>query len=156
MADAQETKLKYRRGTCFGYPPAAIAAPIVTNTSFLEIESYDLTIPEDEPNEFDERDEWEFTDNRNNEHNDDDDREYEYNYGIIIKLANGTTIPTKWYTTKVSTIDELLSELYINVKTLTKRRSIESSNYQVTFKPEKATGAASNLSPNESLIAKMF
>ncbi|CAG8832006.1 36320_t:CDS:2, partial [Gigaspora margarita] len=97
---------------------------------------------------------WEFTDNRNNEHNDDkslsdEDKEYEYNYGIIIKLANGTTIPAKC---------------------IQPRRSIESSNYLVTFKHEKATGAdndaitnfknknsiskASNLSPNESLIAK--
>ncbi|CAG8803217.1 24623_t:CDS:2 [Cetraspora pellucida] len=229
MTDAQETKLKYRCGTCFSYykclycgidlqqqrcncnltdvphkdnqteavkyaftrvfkpncikeqveyicqkieakkhkaisTPAALAAPTVMNiASFSEIELYDLTTPEDEPNEFEER-EWEFTDNRNNEHNDneslfDEDSKYEYNYRIV------------------TTIDELLLELHINIETLTKRRSIESSYYCITFKPEKATGdleldknsdndtvtnfknknsipKALNLSPNELLIAK--
>ncbi|CAG8845537.1 38448_t:CDS:1, partial [Gigaspora margarita] len=55
---------------------------------------------------------------------------------------NGTTIFAKWYTTKVSTIDELLSKLYINIKTLT---TIKSSNYLVTFKYKKATGPGTQL-----------
>ncbi|CAG8686598.1 2746_t:CDS:2, partial [Scutellospora calospora] len=64
-------------------------------SSFSKIESYDLTISEDEPNKFEERDEWENNEHNNDEFLFDEDSEDEYNYGIVIKLANGTTIPAK-------------------------------------------------------------
>ncbi|CAG8854853.1 7111_t:CDS:1, partial [Gigaspora margarita] len=75
---------------------------------------------------YNERDCYEMEDNNN--HIDDgsssnEDIEYEYNYGIFIKLENGTSLPAKWYTTKISAVDELLSEIHINVETLMKKKT---------------------------------
>ncbi|RIB04034.1 hypothetical protein C2G38_2048775 [Gigaspora rosea] len=74
----------------------------------------------------------------------DKDIEYEYNYGIFIKLENGTSLLAKWYTSKVSAVDELLSEIYTNIETLIKK-PIEPSNYRIAFKSEKVTGAGTQL-----------
>ncbi|CAG8518832.1 17717_t:CDS:1, partial [Gigaspora margarita] len=75
----------------------------------------------------------------------DEKKEYEYNYGIFIKLKNGTALPAKWYTSKIFTVDELLSEIYQNIEVLTKRNPIELGNYRVAFKSEKATEAGTQL-----------
>ncbi|CAG8718346.1 7205_t:CDS:1, partial [Racocetra fulgida] len=130
----------------------AILGSTVTNVDSLsEVELYDLTISVN--NGIEEKDELEFTENYSNDYEDhstneslsDDDNEYEYNYGIFIKLENGTTLPAKWYTSRISTVDKLLLDIHINIEALTKRKPIESSNYRVAFKPEKATGAGTQL-----------
>ncbi|CAG8466363.1 24068_t:CDS:2 [Cetraspora pellucida] len=135
-----------------------ILGSIVTNVDTLSgFESYDLTILDTNANE--EKDGLGFTEDYNNDYEEhstneslsDDDSEYEYNYGIFIKLENGTTLPAKWYSSRISTVDELLSEIHINIETLTKRKSIESSDYHIAFKPEKATGAVTQLVDNHSV-----
>ncbi|CAG8702248.1 16434_t:CDS:2 [Cetraspora pellucida] len=75
---------------------------------------------------------------------DNKDVEHEYNYGVFIKLENVISLPAKWYTVKVSAVDELLSEIHSNIETLIKK-SIEASDYRVAFKPEKGAGAGTQL-----------
>ncbi|CAG8731612.1 27569_t:CDS:2, partial [Dentiscutata erythropus] len=72
------------------------------------------------------------------------DYEYEIHYGVFIKL-DGKFLPTKWYKATISEIDEFLLEIHTNVIALTKNEMIEASDYNVTFKGEKAMGAGTQL-----------
>ncbi|CAG8839347.1 24830_t:CDS:2, partial [Gigaspora margarita] len=81
----------------------------------------------------------------NDEFLSDEEKEYEYNYGIFIKLENGTALPVKWYTSKIFMVNELLSEIHQNIEVLTKRNPIEPGSYHVAFKSEKAMGAGTQL-----------
>ncbi|CAG8605993.1 24701_t:CDS:2 [Dentiscutata erythropus] len=71
--------------------------------------------------------------------------EYEYNYGVFIKFENGTSLPAKWYTAKVSMVDELLSEIHINIETLMGKKPVDPNDYHIAFKSEKAAGAGTQL-----------
>ncbi|CAG8806876.1 958_t:CDS:2, partial [Cetraspora pellucida] len=94
---------------------------------------YDLIILISEPSESDKIYKW-----RSNER--DCKKEYN-NKEIFIKLKNEIPLLAKWFIAKVSAVDELLSEIYINVKTLIKTKPIKLTNYCIAFKFEKAIGA---------------
>ncbi|CAG8808862.1 316_t:CDS:1, partial [Dentiscutata erythropus] len=68
------------------------------------------------------------------------DFEYKFHYGIFIKLDE-KFLPTKWYKITISEVDKFLAEIHNNVITLTKNKSIEACDYNVTFKSEKAAEA---------------
>ncbi|CAG8561814.1 3252_t:CDS:2 [Racocetra fulgida] len=151
MANIQDTKINYYRGTCFKKPYSAITNYDVPS----EIETYDLTIPKSPEI----ANSVTFKSDEERISSDNEDVEHEYNYGVFIKLENGTSLPAKWYTVKVSAVDELLSEIHTNVETLTRTKSIEASNYRIAFKPEKATGADNDLNiafKNKNRIPKTF
>ncbi|RIB11053.1 hypothetical protein C2G38_2204425 [Gigaspora rosea] len=75
----------------------------------------------------------------------DDEIEFEYTYGVFIKLESGTSLPAKWYTTKVSTVDELLLEIHLNVETFMSKTPIEPNDYCIAFKSEKAAEVGTQL-----------
>ncbi|CAG8730715.1 7774_t:CDS:2, partial [Racocetra fulgida] len=75
----------------------------------------------------------------------DEEVEYEYTYGIFIKSENRVSLPAKWYIAKVSTVDELVSEIHINIETLIGKRPIDPNNYRIVFKSKKAAGAGTQL-----------
>lgn len=106
-----------------------------------EIEIYDLTIPKSPEI----ANSATFESDGERISSDNEDIEHEYNYGVFIKLENGTSLPAKWYMVKVSAVDELLSEIHSNVETLMRKKSIEASDYRVAFRPEKGTGAGTQL-----------
>lgn len=119
-----------------------------------EVDTYDLTIPvsetESEEKFYCQSNEKGYYGNEHENYDDnellsDEEIEYEYTYGVFIKLENRTSLPAKWYTTKVSTVDELLLEIHINVETLMNKIPIEPNNYRIAFKSEKAIGAGTQL-----------
>ncbi|RIB22579.1 hypothetical protein C2G38_2173660 [Gigaspora rosea] len=127
----------------------AISNSVVTTTDNLsKLESYDFTIPVNNTIEFEEKDKkviaetnimimnllrkegyarnkYDDYEHSNDELLSDKKKEYEYNYGIFIKIENSTAFPAKWYTSKIFTVDELLSEIHQNIEVLTKRNPIE-------------------------------
>ncbi|CAG8560192.1 25031_t:CDS:2 [Dentiscutata erythropus] len=119
--------------------------------NLILLNTYNLTIPTSDTSDPEEK-YWKSNEKGYSEKNYDDDGflsdyeiEFEYTYGVFIKLENGMSLPAKWYTTKVFTVDELLLEIHLNVETLTGKSPIEPNNYRVAFKSEKAAGVGTQL-----------
>ncbi|RIB05983.1 hypothetical protein C2G38_2253491 [Gigaspora rosea] len=141
------------------------------NNNFQEIETYDFTTPMSKLSEFDEMYKQESNKHKkkynnenyaNNNSLSDEDIEYKYNYRIFIKLENGTFLLAKWYTSKVSAVDELLSEIHTNIVILMKNQlnqpDDDNSDIDTIIDPKNKNciSKISSLSSTESLIAKMF
>ena len=68
--------------------------------------------------------------------------ELEINYKLVIKQADGTTLPAKNYSV---TISEFLFAIQKNIVILFEDKEINANNYSVSFKSEKAQGAGTLL-----------
>ncbi|CAG8854569.1 41707_t:CDS:2, partial [Gigaspora margarita] len=71
--------------------------------------------------------------------------EYKYNYRVFIKSKNRTSLLAKYYTAKVSIVDELLSKFHINIETLIRNKLVDPNDYRIVFKSKKATEASTQL-----------
>ena len=76
---------------------------------------------------------------------DDADLELEINYKLVIKQADGTTLPAKNYSVTISELDEFLFAIQKNIVTLLEDEEINANNYSVSFKSEKAQGTGTLL-----------
>ncbi|CAG8797002.1 12416_t:CDS:1, partial [Racocetra fulgida] len=80
------------------------------------------------------------------------DEEFEINYKLIIKTAEGISIPAKWFKESVSTIDEFLLLIHKKTIILTKDNTLLPTDYNVAFKVPKETGAGTQLSDGQDFI----
>ncbi|CAG8691219.1 16665_t:CDS:2, partial [Racocetra fulgida] len=133
---------------------ATLNSIFANNDNSSEVETCDLTTLSSDISESEEKldqksdkkkNRKEYEDHDDEELLSDEEVEYEYTYGIFIKLENGVSLPAKWYTAKVSTVDELVSEIHINIETLIGKRPIDPNNYRIVFKSKKAAGAGTQL-----------
>jgi hypothetical protein len=69
-----------------------------------------------------------------------EDEELEINYKLIIKQADGASLPAKNYSVTISELDEFLLTIQNNIITLTKDETISANDYDISFKSEKTPG----------------
>ncbi|CAB4424854.1 unnamed protein product [Rhizophagus irregularis] len=74
-----------------------------------------------------------------------DDIELEINYKLIIKKADGTSLPAKNQSVTVSELDEFLLAIQNNVISLLEDKEIYANDYSISFKSEKGQGAGTLL-----------
>jgi hypothetical protein len=79
------------------------------------------------------------------ENDDDAELELEVNYKLVIKQADGITLPAKNYSVTISELDELLLAIQNNIVALLEDEEINANDYNVSFKSEKAQGAGTLL-----------
>ena len=84
-------------------------------------------------------------DNDFSESENEDDIELEIDYKLIIKKADGTSLPAKNYSVTISELDEFLLAIQNNVTSLLQYEEIDANDYNVSFKSEKAQGAGTLL-----------
>jgi len=63
--------------------------------------------------------------------------ELEINYKLVIKQADDTSLPAKNYSVMISELDEFLLTIQNNVIFLTKDKTINANDYDISFKSEK-------------------
>lgn len=76
---------------------------------------------------------------------DDVSLELEINYKLLIKQADGITLPAKNYSVTISELDEFLFEIQKNIVMLLGDEEINANDYSVSFKSEKAQGVGTLL-----------
>ncbi|POG76542.1 hypothetical protein GLOIN_2v1768935 [Rhizophagus irregularis DAOM 181602=DAOM 197198] len=76
------------------------------------------------------------------ENDDDDELEMEIDYKLVIKQADGSALPAKNYSVTISELDEFLLAIQNNITALLKDDEINANDYNISFKSEKAQGAA--------------
>ena len=89
--------------------------------------------------------------NTTSKHNDfsesesEDDVELEINYKLVIKKADGTSLPAKNQSVTISELDEFLLAIQNNVTSLLENEEIYANDYSVSFRSEKGQGAGTLL-----------
>ena len=73
------------------------------------------------------------------------DAEQVISFNLVIKPFNGSALPSKWMEIEVSSLDDILADVHFYVAKLTGNKNIMHSDYLVSFKPEKAAGAGTQL-----------
>ena len=84
-------------------------------------------------------------DNDFSESENEDDIELEIDYKLIIKKADGTSLPAKNYSVTISELDEFLLAIQNNVTSLLEDEEIYANDYSVSFRSEKGQGAGTLL-----------
>jgi hypothetical protein len=74
-----------------------------------------------------------------------EDVELNIKYKLIIKLADGTSLPAKNQSVTISELDEFLHAIQNNVTTLLGDEKIYANDYSVSFRSEKGQGAGTLL-----------
>ena len=84
-------------------------------------------------------------DNDFSESENEDDIELEIDYKLIIKKADGTSLPAKNYSVTIFELDEFLLAIQNNVTSLLEDEEIYANDYSVSFRSEKGQGAGTLL-----------
>jgi hypothetical protein len=66
-------------------------------------------------------------------------------FNLIVKPFTGPALPSKWMEIEVSSLDDILADVYFYVEKLIGNKNITHSDYLVSFKSEKAAGAGTQL-----------
>jgi hypothetical protein len=111
-----------------------IAAASNSSSNVKNDKSNDDSIDLDE---FDDKDECEISENF--------EAEQIISFNLIVKLSNGSSLPSKWLEIEVSSLDDILANIHQYVGKLTGDKDIMHSDYLVSFKPEKASGVGTQL-----------
>lgn len=82
----------------------------------------------------------------------DDNSEFELGYKLIIKTAEGISLPAKWFKESVSTIDEFLLSIHNKIVMLTKDNTILPIDYSIAFKAPRETGAGTQLADAHDFV----
>ncbi|CAG8717900.1 4132_t:CDS:2 [Dentiscutata erythropus] len=82
----------------------------------------------------------------------DDESEFALAYKLFVKTADGISLPAKWFQESVSTVDEFLSSVHNKIHLMTKDNTIMPSDYFVTFKTQRETGAGTQLVDEQDFI----
>ena len=69
--------------------------------------------------------------------------ELEINYKLIIKKADGTSLPAKNHLVTISELNEFLLAIQNNVTSLLEDEKIYANDYSVSFRSEKGQGVIS-------------
>jgi len=77
--------------------------------------------------------------------NEKSDAEQVISFNLIIKPLTGSALPSKWMEIEVSSLDDILADVHFYVAKLTSDKNIMHSDYLISFKPEKAAGAGTQL-----------
>ncbi len=89
--------------------------------------------------------------NTTSKHNDfsesesEDDVELEINYKLVIKKADGTSLPAKNQSVTISELDEFLLAIQNNVTSLLEDEEIYANDYSISFRLEKGQGTGTSL-----------
>jgi len=89
--------------------------------------------------------------NTTSKHNDfsesenEDDIELEIDYKLIIKKADGTSLPAKNYSVTIFELDEFLLAIQNNITSLLEDEKIYANDYSISFRSEKGQGAGTLL-----------
>lgn len=92
-----------------------------------------------------------FTSNTTSKNSDSSESENEDNielkidYKLIIKKADGTSLPAKNYSVTISELDEFLLAIQNNISSLLEDEKIYTNDYSVSFRSEKSQGAGTLL-----------
>jgi hypothetical protein len=86
-----------------------------------------------------------YTSEQESEDEDNSELEIEINYKLVIKQADGTSLPAKNYSVTISELDEFLLAIQNNIATLLLDKEIDANDYNVSFKSEKSPGAGTLL-----------
>ncbi|CAG8684453.1 21961_t:CDS:2, partial [Dentiscutata erythropus] len=81
----------------------------------------------------------------------DDEPEVIVDYKLFIKMADGVSLPAKWFKESVDTVDEFLSSIHRKVLLMTKD-TILPNDYRVTFKTQREAGAGTQLADAQDFI----
>lgn len=74
-----------------------------------------------------------------------DDIELKINYKLIIKKADGISLPAKNHSVTISELDEFLLAIQHNVTSLLEDEEIYANDYSTSFRSEKGQGAGTLL-----------
>ncbi|CAG8613475.1 875_t:CDS:2, partial [Racocetra fulgida] len=75
----------------------------------------------------------------------DDNTKFEISYKLIVKTAEGTSLPAKWFKESASTVDEFLLSIHNKIIVLVKDNILLLTDYNVAFKTPRKTGAGTQL-----------
>ncbi|CAG8523440.1 7982_t:CDS:2, partial [Scutellospora calospora] len=81
-----------------------------------------------------------------------DESEFAVDYKLFVKTADGILLPAKWFKESVSTVNKFLSFIYNKILLVTKNNTIMLSDYSVTFKMQRETGAGTQLVDKQDFI----
>ncbi|CAG8545150.1 26631_t:CDS:2, partial [Dentiscutata erythropus] len=154
MADFQETKLKYRRGTCLSCQKCMYCeidlqqekcdcnlseVPHKNNRTAKKLNTKSLTLVNDDNYEIETCD---FTTLASDASESEEKLDLNFNekgyYKKEYNFNNNESL-------SISTVDELLSEIHINIETLMGNKLVDPNDYHIAFKSEKAAGVSTQL-----------
>ncbi|CAG8666439.1 10429_t:CDS:2, partial [Cetraspora pellucida] len=82
----------------------------------------------------------------------DDESEFALAYKLFVKTADEISLPAKWFQESVSTVDEFLLSVHNKINLMTKDNTIMPSDYFMTFKTQRETGAGTQLVNEQDFI----
>lgn len=71
--------------------------------------------------------------------------ELSISFNLTVKPSTGPALPSKWVEIEASSLDDILADIHYYIGKLTGNEEIMHSDYLVSFKPEKAVGAGTQL-----------